>query len=225
MSNKNIIELLEKAKDIGIYGGHERAIELVKQAIAELKEQTQQEDKLVSALAECRDAFPAPEPGAEGEQEWASAMGDPLCVPRFVQKMVSIQDSSQDHEQWLQQACDNIEQALLHHRMHHLREAGDPDSGFPLLDHLSTSNNTQTGKDEIEMIVESIYFAMKKIPELSTQSPHLPEVDEIAQQIRFIDGNHQMGAGALAEKLHEWFGKRILEEKHSKTTKVYGVGV
>lgn len=32
----------------------------------------------------------------------------------------------------------------------------------------------------------------------------LPDVDELSNFIRRVDGNHDMGAGALAEKICEW---------------------
>lgn len=39
---------------------------------------------LENALAECRDLFPVPEPGAPAENEWLQAVGDPLSVPAFI---------------------------------------------------------------------------------------------------------------------------------------------
>ncbi len=218
MSIQTVISTLEKARDIGIYGGSERCIELVKQAIDELKIQQDKENRLVNALAVCRDAFDAPKPGAEGGQEWACAMGDPESVPLFVQKMVTLGKTTKNHEQWLQTACDNIEQALLNHRMSHLREESDESSGFPLLDHLSTGNSTQTGKDEIEAMVESIYFALRKTPNSVVEPVTLPSIDEIAQQIRIIDGNHTMGAGAIAEQLHEWLSKTLSQSLEQPPT-------
>ena len=35
-------------------------------------------------------------------------------------------------------------------------------------------------------------------------APSVPDVDALAQFIREIDGKHQLGAGALAERIVEW---------------------
>ena len=35
-------------------------------------------------------------------------------------------------------------------------------------------------------------------------APNAPDVDALAQFIREIDGKHQLGAGALAERIVEW---------------------
>lgn len=47
-----------------------------------------QESALIKALAECRDAFPMPDPGAELESTWGQAMGDPESVPGYVKAQV-----------------------------------------------------------------------------------------------------------------------------------------
>lgn len=44
----------------------------------------------------------------------------------------------------------------------------------------------------------------------------VPDVDELAQQIRRLDGSHSMGAGALAEKLVEWMRARSLSGSDSR---------
>jgi hypothetical protein len=36
----------------------------------------------------------------------------------------------------------------------------------------------------------------------------LPDVDELAQHIRWLNGNSKMGAGRLAERLLEWMALR-----------------
>lgn len=71
-------------------------------------------------------------------------------------------------EKWLQGACDKIEQALLEHKLSEWHEDGDETSPFPLLDHLSHSNSTATGRREIEMIVETIYYALKEFGEANS---------------------------------------------------------
>lgn len=45
---------------------------------------------LITALAECRDAFPIPAPGSPQEVAWGAAMGDPESVPLYVQACVAI---------------------------------------------------------------------------------------------------------------------------------------
>ena len=39
---------------------------------------------------------------------------------------------------------------------------------------------------------------------LAQPAPSVPDVDALAQFIREIDGKHQLGAGALAERIVEW---------------------
>lgn len=51
------------------------------------RELSAQVDKLTTALAECRDAFPAPPAGGYAEAEWASAMSGPEYVADYVRKM------------------------------------------------------------------------------------------------------------------------------------------
>lgn len=65
-------------------------------------------------------------------------------------------------ESVLQEMCDVIEGALLSHRLSELVEEDDPQSGYPLLDHLSHDRGTETGKREIEMVAESIYYALRE---------------------------------------------------------------
>lgn len=49
-------------------------------------------EKLVSALAECRDAFPVPEHNGYAEAEWAAAISGPEHVPVYVRKMAQLLD-------------------------------------------------------------------------------------------------------------------------------------
>jgi hypothetical protein len=44
---------------------------------------------LESALAECRDLFPVPEPGQPTETEWLEAMSFPASVPAFIRACLS----------------------------------------------------------------------------------------------------------------------------------------
>lgn len=46
------------------------------------------ESGLIKALADCRDVFPMPDPGAELELIWGQAMGDPESVPGYVKAQV-----------------------------------------------------------------------------------------------------------------------------------------
>lgn len=41
-------------------------------------------DELVTALAECRDAFPAPKPFGTLDSYYVGAMSDPLAVPEYI---------------------------------------------------------------------------------------------------------------------------------------------
>lgn len=50
---------------------------------------SKQEVALTSALAQCRDAFPAPSPGSELESAWSEAMGDPESVPGYIQAIAA----------------------------------------------------------------------------------------------------------------------------------------
>lgn len=66
-------------------------------AIAGIAALSQQADtqKLESALAECRDAFPVPAVGSDQEQLFAAAMGDPLEVPGYVVACVQAAGTEQ----------------------------------------------------------------------------------------------------------------------------------
>lgn len=45
------------------------------------------------------------------------------------------------------------------------------------------------------------------------------DVDDLAQEIRKVDGNHCLGAGALAEALAPWLERTILRARlHSEMT-------
>lgn len=51
--------------------------------------------RLITALANCRDAFPIPEHGSPLERTWAEAMADPLAVPHYVQAVIKAQGGKQ----------------------------------------------------------------------------------------------------------------------------------
>ena len=63
--------------------------------IAQLKAENQQ---LMSALAECRDAFPIPSPGTDLECEWGAAMGDPESVPEYVKAQLRSRPALSDEQ-------------------------------------------------------------------------------------------------------------------------------
>ena len=48
------------------------------------------------------------------------------------------------------------------------------------------------------------------LPQLAQEPVAWPTVDEFAQHIRWLNGSHKMGAGALAESLLEWLRNKIL---------------
>ena len=52
-------------------------------------------------------------------------------------------------------------------------------------------------------IPESSYIPLYALPG-AQPAPSAPDVDALAQFIREIDGKHQLGAGALAERIVEW---------------------
>jgi hypothetical protein len=57
------------------------------------------------------------------------------------------------------------------------------------------------------------------------QRPALPTVDELAQEIRRVDGKHTLGAGALAEKLHEWLSQRPADDRIARLEGLLGLAV
>jgi hypothetical protein len=82
--------------------GLARAIEsavLARAAVPAEPDQGYSEDDLIRALAECRDAFPAPDPGAPGEHEWMQAIGDPLSVPTFIKASLAAPQAEARQEQ------------------------------------------------------------------------------------------------------------------------------
>lgn len=58
--------------------------------IAELEDREAENNDMLKALAECRAAFPIPEPGSPLEGYWASAMGDPLEVPGYIRAYLAL---------------------------------------------------------------------------------------------------------------------------------------
>lgn len=60
------------------------------------KEYRDHNDALLSALAECRDAFPAPAAGSELEGHWLSAMANPEEVPAYVKACLECAKSSKE---------------------------------------------------------------------------------------------------------------------------------
>lgn len=50
-------------------------------------------DKLMRALAACRDALPVPDQGSALEGDWAAAIGDPLSVPHYVSAYLADRDT------------------------------------------------------------------------------------------------------------------------------------
>lgn len=51
-------------------------------------------DRLIKALGECRDIFPAPPRGGAAEHEWMQAMGCPESVPNFIRAALAAQPGS-----------------------------------------------------------------------------------------------------------------------------------
>ena len=81
------------ANSAGIYReSAEAAAELRRQhaRIAELEA----EESRVKLLAECRDAFPIPEPGSPLEVQWAAAMARPEEVPDYVRLCVAAMQAA-----------------------------------------------------------------------------------------------------------------------------------
>jgi hypothetical protein len=42
---------------------------------------------------------------------------------------------------------------------------------------------------------------------MTAETPYTPTVDSLAQEIRRVDGTHNLGAGALAEALMPWLAE------------------
>ena len=69
-------------------------------------------------------------------------------------------------EKELKNLCDKIEDALLDATLQHHGFEGGDDSGFPLVDFLTPEcdNDISRGEEEINLIVDKIYFALKEEP-------------------------------------------------------------
>lgn len=59
-------------------------LEGLKDIVSRMANITPVQEPLITALAECRDAFPVPAPGSELDGYYVSAIADPLAVPEFV---------------------------------------------------------------------------------------------------------------------------------------------
>jgi hypothetical protein len=57
-------------------------------------------DKLMRALAACRDAIPIPDQGSALEGDWAAAIGDPLSVPHCVRAYLAARDAQSMGDAW-----------------------------------------------------------------------------------------------------------------------------
>lgn len=90
------------------YGTEDGGMFLMIEAINELRRQhgeieglRAQVASLVTALAECRDVFPMPDPGAALESTWGQAMGDPESVPGYVRAQVEALKKAAEHLPWV----------------------------------------------------------------------------------------------------------------------------
>ena len=63
------------------------------------------------------------------------------------------------------------------------------------------------GWDQREAARTAFARAVHKI-EAAERERRLPDIDELAQQIRRLNGSSKMGAGALAERLIQWLRER-----------------
>lgn len=78
----------QKALEQEIKEWNENPYSVLRRLSAENEALRAREGGLIRALAECRDLFPMPEPGAELELIWGQAMGDPESVPGYVKAQV-----------------------------------------------------------------------------------------------------------------------------------------
>lgn len=73
--------------------------------IAELEDRAAENNDMLKALAECRDAFPIPDSGSPLEGYWASAIGDPLEVPGYIRESLKqMREANHERPQGLRGA-------------------------------------------------------------------------------------------------------------------------
>lgn len=77
--------LYQSGRTSSAWASWQAATQRQQERIAELEAKV---STLTTALSECRDAFPIPEPGAMLEHAWMGAMTDPEDVPEYVKAQV-----------------------------------------------------------------------------------------------------------------------------------------
>lgn len=87
--------LYQSGRTSSAWASWQAATQRQQERIAELEAKV---STLTTALSECRDAFPIPEPGAMLEHAWMGAMTDPEDVPEYVK--AQVQALSLDAELW-----------------------------------------------------------------------------------------------------------------------------
>lgn len=85
-------ELMRRAEEE--YGEAVDALREATARLAALESAEKENGELLTALAECRDAFPVPAAGGELEGHWVSAMANPEEVPAYVK--ACIESASKD---------------------------------------------------------------------------------------------------------------------------------
>jgi hypothetical protein len=95
--SKAITELIRDANREITPADRHAILDLIEQQaarLAALESAEKENGELLTALAECRDAFPVPAAGGELEGHWVSAMANPEEVPAYVK--ACIESASKD---------------------------------------------------------------------------------------------------------------------------------
>jgi hypothetical protein len=85
---KDLIECLVAWANSSDMGRKPDLKSIPRQAASAIEALQAENERLQSALSQCRDAFPIPAKGSPLEQDWAAAMGEPESVPDFVKASV-----------------------------------------------------------------------------------------------------------------------------------------
>ena len=153
---------------------------------------TRQDDEgRVKLLAECRDAFPIPEPGGPLEVHWAAAMADPDEVPEYVRLCVAAMQTAPKAAPAVPDPADIIAGALQISRGHAIemmrealeavpqQEAQEPDHATFALwyaDHIGDDNKPV--RDAAWETYQA--FAGRTAPQPAPDCHHRPPCDECA---------------------------------------------
>jgi hypothetical protein len=136
-------------------------------------------EELQHALAECRNAFPPPEPGTELEGLWAQAMCDPLSVPAYVKAAAGVKGPDAEARRY---DAEQSRATLIPKGV----DAGKPEYLHALIDHLLMPPAAMTESHLRRLhneAAEMLHLLSKRLTRMaSTSLGHAMKVEAQASQ-------------------------------------------